>query len=649
MPGVTPMSRISVLKEKAGHLLGSNRLPEAKDLYDEICRMDDRDAEAWFMLGGIHGRLGSHEQAVNCCQRAIAIEPQNAAAYCNMGNALQALGRLNEALGCYQQALRLQPGFADAHYNMGNLMRDQGHFDPAEQCYRQAVQHDPGMAVAHYYLGNMLRIQSRVEEAVASYESALRINPDFPEAYWNKLRILPVVYDSQDQVDYYRRKYADGLRELGEKISLDTPQARTSALRGAAANTNFYLQYQGQDDLELQKQYGALAHRIMAASFSQWARELDMPPMSANGKIRVGYASAFLRSHNGAVWLLGWLRHRNGEGFEVYCYHTGTKVDEKTEEFKRHCDYFRHIPGDLAKACEQIRADKLHILVYPELGMDAPSMLMAGLRLAPVQCVGWGHPITSGLPTMDYWLSSDLMEPPNGQDHYSEKLVRLANMGHCYSKEQHDRLQSTPPPKSRSDFKLRDDAVLYLCSQSLFKYLPQHDFIFPEIARRVPNAQFVFLAISSVHVVKRFMERIDRAFTQAGLSAKNYCMMLNRLTPQDYLALNRVVDVFLDNPSWSGNNTTLAAIDCHLPVVTFPTEFMRGRHSYAILKMLGVTETIAQDPQGYIDIAARLGTGPEWRRSIVQQIVDRHELVYEDKSCVQTLEFFYKEAVESRS
>ncbi len=642
------MTRKTVLKENAAILLRDNRLQEALSLYDQVSRIDNQDAEAWFMLGGIHGRLGSHEQAVNCCQRVVAIEPQNAAAYCNMGNALQALGRLNEALSCYQQALRLQPGLADAHYNMGNWMRDQGNFDAAEQCYRQAVQHDPGMAVAHYYLGNMLRTQSRVEEAVASYESALRINPDFPEAYWNKLRILPVIYDSQDQVDYYRRKYADGLRELSEKLSLGTPQARTSALRGAIASTNFYLQYQGLDDVLLQKQYGALIHGIMTVSFPQWAQKPDMPPMSANGKIRVGYASAFLRSHNGAVWLLGWLRHRNREGFEVYCYHTGTKADEKTGEFKRHCDYFRHIPGDLAKACEQIRADKLHILIYPELGMDAPSMLMAGLRLAPVQCVGWGHPITSGLPTMDYWLSSDLMEPPNGQDHYSEKLVRLANMGHCYSKEQHDRLQSAPAPKKRSDFKLRDDAVLYLCSQSLFKYLPQHDFIFPEIARRVPNAQFVFLAISSVHVVKRFMERIDRAFTQAGLSAKDYCMMLNRLTPQDYLALNQVADVFLDNPPWSGNNTTLAAIDCHLPVVTCPTDYMRGRHSYAILQMLGVTDTIASDFKEYIEIAVRLGLDKEWRLQVVNRIIAQHERIYEDTACVRDLEAFYREAVKNR-
>jgi len=66
---------------------------------------------------------------------------------------------------------------------------------------------------------------------------------------------------------------------------------------------------------------------------------------------------------------------------------------------------------------ERILADRLHILVYPEIGMHPPTMQIAALRLAPVQCTAWGHPLTSGLPTVDYYLSSELMEPENEQAH----------------------------------------------------------------------------------------------------------------------------------------------------------------------------------------------------------------------------------------
>lgn len=603
------------LKKKAEALVVSGQLQSALHTYEEILKLDNRDASAWLSLGLVFRQMS----------------------------------KTKEAQSCFTRAIQADPGLAKAHFYLGDIFREQGLFDAAEQSFQNAVRYDSASSMAYYQLGNMQQLQGRVEDAIDSYCKALAITSPYPEAYWSKFRTLPVIYDNNKQIDLYRKMYADGLRKLNNEMSLDTFQKKSNALKGLAAGTNFYLQYQGRDDLELQKQYGDILHRVMGAVYPQWSVPVKMPPLAKDEKIRVGYASTFLRDHNGAVWLLGWLSHRDRENFEIYCYHTGIKVDEKTREFKNNCDYFYHIPGNLEKACEQISSDKLHILVYPELGMDALSMVMAGLRLAPIQCVGWGHPVTSGLPTMDYWLSSDLMEPENGQEHYSEELIRLPNMANCHSIAQHDQLQSVPPIKNRSDFNLREDAVIYLCSQSLFKYLPEYDYILPEIAKEVPNVQFVFLAISSVHVVKRFIQRVDKSFSAVGLNAQDYCTILNRLSPKDYLAINQVADIFLDNPPWSGNNTTLVAIDCHLPIVTYPTEYMRGRHTYAILKMLGLTETIADNEQEYIDIAVRLGIDEQWRKEIVRKIANQYSRIYEDTSCVLALEEFYKKAIESRS
>ena len=95
--------------------------------------------------------------------------------------------------------------------------------------------------------------------------------------------------------------------------------------------------------------------------------------------------------------------------------------------------------------------------MYPEIGMNAPTMQMAALRLAPVQCTAWGHPVTTGLPTIDYFLSSELMEAENAQDHYSEKLIRLPNIGVSYPKPYIPSLS-----KTRADYQLPEDAILYL-------------------------------------------------------------------------------------------------------------------------------------------------------------------------------------------
>ena len=119
-------------------------------------------------------------------------------------------------------------------------------------------------------------------------------------------------------------------------------------------------------------------------------------------------------------------------------------------------------------------------------------------------------------------------------------------------------------------------------------------------------------------------------------------MISPRIGWNDYCNLNQISDVFLDTFSWSGGNTTLEAIACDLPIVTCPGEFMRGRHSYGILQMLGVTDTIAKTEAEYIEIAVKLGQNSEWINHIVERMRKRHSYLYDDKTCVQALEDFYR-------
>jgi predicted O-linked N-acetylglucosamine transferase (SPINDLY family) len=233
------------------------------------------------------------------------------------------------------------------------------------------------------------------------------------------------------------------------------------------------------------------------------------------------------------------------------------------------------------------------------------------------------------------------MEPKNAQKHYSEQLIRLPNIGLCYAKPIIPQLT-----KTRADFQLHDDAVVYLSCQSLFKYLPQYDYIFPAIVQQVPQAQIAFLSHESIHITEKFRQRLQRVFASFGLNSEDYCVIVPRQNILGYLNLNLVSDVYLDTFSWSGGNSTLEAIACNLPVVTCPGEFMRGRHSYAILKMLGVTDAITKNEAEYIEIAVKLGLNREWRNSIVDRMVQRHCYLYDDKTCVEALDAFFRRVVQ---
>ncbi|MGL5134506.1 MAG: tetratricopeptide repeat protein, partial [Planktothrix sp.] len=345
--------------------------------------------------------------------------------------------------------------------------------------------------------------------------------------------------------------------------------------------------------------------------------------------------SNYLHCYSGSLWLTGWLRYANSDKFEIYSYYTGNSPDPVTEQFRQYSDQFYHIPDNLEAVAEQILKDKLHILVYPEIGMNPPTMELATLRLAPIQCTAWGHPVTSGLPAIDYFLSSQLMEPENPQEHYSETLILLPNIGVAYPKP-----QDIPAlVKTRADYDLPEDAVIYLCCQAPFKYLPQYDYILPEIAVKVPNARFLFFRGTLLN------DRLKQSFANYGLNYQDYCLHRNVPKRFDYLMLNLLSDVFLDTFTWSGGNTSLEAIACNLPIVTCPGEFMRGRHADSFLKMIGLTETIAENEAEYIKIAVKLGLDPVGRKTISEQMSDRHHLIFDDQVCVAGLQEFYQTVV----
>ena len=284
----------------------------------------------------------------------------------------------------------------------------------------------------------------------------------------------------------------------------------------------------------------------------------------------------------------------------------------------------------------EILADAPHVLIYPGILMDMISFQLAAQRLAPVQCNSWGHPETSGLPTLDYFLSSDLMEPPDATEHYTERLVRLPNLSVYY-----EPVATEAVALTRQELGLRADAPTFWCGQSLYKYLPQFDDVYPRIAIQAPNSQFVFLRHHSIpRVTEIFQARLERAFAAHGLTASNHCVFLDRLGQSEFVAAMGLCDVFLDSIDWSGCNSALESLPHDLPIVTVPGALMRGRHSTAILKMMGITETIAGTVDDYVAIAARLANDPHERQALSRRIAENKQRVYRDRACITALEDF---------
>jgi protein O-GlcNAc transferase len=617
------------------------RIGEALTQFELVQRSMPDSPLAHFNLASVLELAGRKGDAETHYRTAVSLRPDFVDAHLYLAALLQDTDRLPEALAYAERAVALRPDSAGARNNLGNVLRSLGRRDEAIVQYEAALRIDPNSFMAHYNCGVALRGETRIAEARTHFAQALAQKPDFLEAELALcMAELPALYRDTSEIARQRDAYAKRLAQLGADIAAaDVPAALAEAI---GSHQPFYLPYQGLDDRELQTNYGSLVCKIMAARYEP--AMLPNPP-APHEPIRLGIVSGFFRQHsNWKIPIKGWLEMLDRDRFRIFCYHTGVERDSETAVAAARCDRFVHGPLSLDAWRRTILEDAPHVLLFPEIGMDKVSAQLAAQRLAAVQCASWGHPVTSGFPTIDYFISSDLMEPPDAAAHYSENLIRLPNLSIYY-----EPVEVAPAEIDRAQLKLRPDAVVYWCAQSLPKYLPQFDEVFARIAVETPGCQFAFIEFGGGRgVTEMFKLRLERAFGAAGLDAKDHCVFLPRLAPDRFAAAIGQCDVVLDSIGWSGCNSILESLAHNVPIVTFAGEMMRGRHAAAILDMMDVRDTTARTLDEYVSMTSLLGRDEARRKDISSRIAANKHRLYRDLQCIAGLQSFLEEAVRKR-
>jgi predicted O-linked N-acetylglucosamine transferase (SPINDLY family) len=328
-----------------------------------------------------------------------------------------------------------------------------------------------------------------------------------------------------------------------------------------------------------------------------------------------------------------WIMELPRDRFEVVVFRLGGSVDATTETMKRNSHWVDCDSLSQSELIERIAAEGLDVLIWLDIGMDAKAQIPAALLLAPVQATGFGHPVTSGLPTIDAYLTGDLMEPVGGEAQYTETLVRLPHLSVSYP-----RPDAMPGEIPEAIARLKADRrTIYLCAQSLFKLTPGQDDVFARIAEKVPGSAFVFIAHASPRVTDILRKRLTTAFARRGIVAEGRIVFLPRLSEASFLAVNAAADVVLDSFEWSGFNSTLEALAAGTPVVATAGATMRAHHSHGILAMAGLDELIAPDVDSYVALAIRLGTDEAARERAKKAVAERRDRVFDDGEPIRAL------------
>lgn len=606
--------------------------------------LDPKNPAALDFLAIALRRAGRLEQAASALKTSLRLRPASLSTRANLANVWREMGRLNEALPLYQEVLAADPQRVDALYNYCLALSDLGQIQEAEQRLRQLLQRSPELAEAHNALGSLLQTQHRLSEAEQAYKTALTLQPQSTQsadALCNLLLVLHKQNKFKQMQPLLGRCSAlapnKAVYRLAELV-FALPKMVSSAADATQALQNFdaglsaheawqatLLPELAPKQVELLTLPFALAyrqgnHRHRLERFAALSAPMAMarPPRQAHAqgpspgkRLRLGIVSAHIRRHS--VWdivLKGLIQHLDPQAFELTLYHLGKQEDAETQFAKAAAQHWRDAASlvDGAGWAGLIAQDEQDVLYYPELGMDTLCYRLAQQRLAPLQAAGWGHPITTGIAHIDLFFSGELIEPADAQAHYRETLIKLPGTGCCT---QPYEVQARPSAAMEALLAEADGSAVFLIPQSLLKFDPDYDAIYPEIARRLGACRFAIPVDTGLEEATEVLRaRLSAAFAQQGLDAQDFVRFLPWLNEGEFRHALQRCTALLDCPAFSGYTTAWKALHEGIPIVTWEGPMLRQRLAAGLLRKLGMPDGVVSSQADYIARALALAQEP---------------------------------------
>lgn len=627
--------------------------------------------QGWNNLGLALAAQGLYEEACSAYLAAIKANPDYAMAIYNLARALVRMESWEEAFQQMRRALTLDSANPDFHELMGALCLQTRRSKAAAVHLGQAIQlgsRDKDTYARYAQVLHRLGVASQLDESLSRLNEAdvldimdhtmtflamvnqpaqakrwgRRILARMPEAWKARVTvatILPAILASSAEIDGVRVEYEAELDALQALVDSQTLAVSPEQVLAAVRHSNFYLAYQGRDDRALQEKRARVLEGLLGQALPDLLSPIPPRPRAGRKPI-VGFVSAHLCNRTVGHYFRSWVTGLDASRFEVRVYFLDQPAtpDSLAQEIAGAAAKTWRAQGSQLEIARHIKEEACDVLIYPEVGMDDATAALALMRLAPIQCVAWGHPITTGFAQQDYFLSCDPMEPEGAQAYYSEKLVTLPGLGVAY------RPIAIRVDARRRELGLPEEGALLFYPHSLFKMHPDGDVLIARILAALPQSRLVVFTADNPEVVDACLGRLRQAFLAQGIH-DDRIVTLSLVARAKYLEVASVCEVVLDNLHWSGGNTSLDAFTAGTPVVTLPGAFMRGRQTMAMLRLMGLEELIARDGEDYVRIAVKLVQDPAWRAAICEQIRQRREVLFNDSTPIRALENFLETVV----
>jgi predicted O-linked N-acetylglucosamine transferase (SPINDLY family) len=571
---------------------------EAIDAFRHVLAVRPESIEILNDLGLALGHQGQTKEAIEILRQAVTVRPNDANSHFNLGVAFQKLALPNEAIGEYLRAIMLQPDGADAYFNLGVALQDFGQGERAAGYYRRVLELQPGNASAYQALGEVLLAGGKIGLWLENFQQ-------FEKHCEPGLQLALYALETCQYLGATKK----GERYLNGLLKEAYPPKDQNDLLDGLSQLLFLLLYFDVDERQMLHLY----ERYNLALKQAFPERMVLPEVRSPGKIRLGYLSADLRNHVMGKMMYQAISRHDTSRFEVYCYSLSHVQDEWTDRFVAASHKFVKLKAlDEVAAANLIAQDELDILVDLSSHTHGGSPGILAMKPARVQITHIASAGAVGCDAIDYKLTDHFADLPDSQNTLVETLLPMQGCVYPY--------RHIPPALDhgydRSRLGLPENAVTLGAFVTLLKLSTRCLAIWRTVLERLPMAYLVFSPLSA-EARPYYLKRIKKA----GIDATRVVFIPAGADESVNQARYSMVDISLDPFPYGGANGTIEALDMGVPVVTLCGKRHGERSSFSIMKNLGVTETVAQSGQEYVNIVARLATNPLFRSAVREKIL----------------------------
>jgi predicted O-linked N-acetylglucosamine transferase (SPINDLY family) len=594
----------------------------ARDAFAAALEVRPEYVEAALNLGLLEEARGDFVAAESVWRQALAWRPDDAAVLTCLGNLMRRLERSEEAVAVLSRVHNLAAG-AESAGNLALALIDVGRYREARALAETACSEEPDTALWREALGTAARLEGDAELAVAALEQAVampeasagtwlelglarnaagqgsdargafaeasRRAPMWPKARWLSALALDPLNGDDVAIEADLARYADGLDRIEGWLARDRTASVDALLEASASVSNLHLHYRPRDTRGLHERFGDLVGAVVARAVPALAD----PPARRDGgdRLRVGVIGSFFGRHSVSRYFNALVGGLDPRRFEVRCWSTADAEDGVSAALAARVAAYERVRGTLAGLGGAIRNAELDVLVFPDMGLDPRQQVIASMRLAPVQLALAGHPVSTGLRTIDTFLSGAALEPVDADAHYRERLIRLPGLGAAPT------APNAVPHRAWFDA-WRDPRPTIVCAQGLPKLTPAFELAVTRILREADARLIVF---DRGHTLgRRWLAGLAERLSGADLDVERSVTVLPVRPYAEFLGALAGADLVLDTPWFSGGATSLDAIAIGAPVLAWQSPYARGRQTGAMLGLCGCPELVADGADDYV-------------------------------------------------